>query len=678
MKDLVTTSVGRLVLIALTAAGLMFPAIAVAQVATPKGALTNGQNHTGAIASGETHAWTIAAAAGDAIVLSVAEVGADSAFTPWIGLFAPNGTNVTSNYGTLTAHINVNATMAGTYIVYIASATTSQNTAAGNYMLTLAHVPEATFVIPAGDEGGPMTNGANHPGYITRGDQDQWTFAAAAGNSVSVSIGEVGADTQFAPWVRIFAPNGAYLGEGYSQLGGRVSFEAPSSGTYTVVVASSDATYSAPGNYLVTMAKTPGAFVVPDWDEGGPMTNGVVYPGTIHRADMDQWAFLAAAGSTLTVNAAEVGGDSGFYPWLRLYGPTGTFLGQSYAPTAAQVSVQVPTTGLYTVVIASADLTYTASGNYTITANGINPPPALALGDIVADFGASGLWIQTNHSGPNSQWQQLGSSATRLARGDIDGTGTVSLVASFQGAGVWIWRSASGWTQLHALDASDILTADLDGNGQDDIILSFPGAGTWVLYNNTTWSQLHPLTSSGLSAGNIDGDSGRKADLIVNFAGYGVWAYVNNASWYQLNAAEGYDIHTGDFDGDGQDNVVMNIAGQGIWTWSVSGGWSQLHSLNSTAIAVGNIDGDLQRKKDIIVSFAAYGVFVWLNNGGWTQLHALNAPVMGTVDIDKDGKDDIVMSFPGNGTWIWKNNTSWEAFHPADVKAVAAGRYDIN
>ena len=81
----------------------------------------------------------------------------------------------------------------------------------------------------------------------------------------------------------------------------------------------------------------------------------------------------------------------------------------------------------------------------------------------------------------------------------------------------------TGWTQLHYLDATDILTADLDGNGQDDIIVNFPGAGLWVRYNNTTWSQLNALNSTALGAGNIDGDAGRKADLIVSFAGYGVW-----------------------------------------------------------------------------------------------------------------------------------------------------------
>jgi len=110
MTDLARTSARRLTLlsIALAIAGLTLPGVASAQ--TVKGAITNGANHTGTIAASETHVWTLAANAGEAIVLSVGEVGAtDSPFTPWIGLYTQANVYVTSSYGTLTGHINVNA-----------------------------------------------------------------------------------------------------------------------------------------------------------------------------------------------------------------------------------------------------------------------------------------------------------------------------------------------------------------------------------------------------------------------------------------------------------------------------------------------------------------------------------------------------------------------------------------
>ena len=60
-----------------------------------------------------------------------------------------------------------------------------------------------------------MTNGANHAGAIHRGDLDQWTFTAAQGAALSVSIGEVvigEVDPGFNPWIRLRGPTGADLG----------------------------------------------------------------------------------------------------------------------------------------------------------------------------------------------------------------------------------------------------------------------------------------------------------------------------------------------------------------------------------------------------------------------------------------------------------------------------------
>lgn len=676
MTDLRRRPVGRLSLLALAAvAGLTLSQ----GRAAAQGPMTNGDNHAGAIsAPGELDTWTFSVGSGDAIVLSIGEVGADSPFYPWLRLYSPSSALVAESFGTLTAHINVNAAVAGLYRVVVGSADTG-NVATGDYLLTLARAP-GTFLIPDGDEGGPTTNGANHPGYIHQGDQDPWTFVAGAGDSVSISIGEVGADSGFAPWIRLFGADGALLDQATGPLGGKIDVTVPLSGTYTVVVASADSLYAATGHYLLTWAKAPGPFVVPAWDEGGPMTDGVLYQGAVHRADLDQWVFNATAGHAVAINAAEIGGDSGFYPWLRLYGPGGDFLGASFGATAAQISVSTPQTGVYTVVVASADGAYTASGNYSVTATGIDAPPTVALGDIAVDFGtAYGLYVRANHAGTNPQWTQIhATSPARIARGDIDGSGMVSLIATFQGYGVWIWRSETGWTLLHQLDASQIITADLDGNGQDDIVLDFPGEGLWVRYNNTTWAQLHKSDITTVAAGNIDGDSGRQRDLILNFAGYGVWAYVNNSNWVQLHPLDALQIGTGDVDGNGQDDVVLNFTGLGIWIRSNNATWTQLHATNSASMTIGDIDGDAAHRQDIVINFAGYGVYAWLNNTSWRQIHPLDASVLATVDIEKNGKDDVILNFPGYGVWLYKNHATYEQLHPVDVQEAIGGRFDID
>jgi len=73
--------------------------------------------------------------------------------------------------------------------------------------MTLAQSPLA-FIVPAGDEGGPIANGANVTGSILRGDLDQWSFNATTGDAISVSASEVGEDTPFQPFIRVYGPDG--------------------------------------------------------------------------------------------------------------------------------------------------------------------------------------------------------------------------------------------------------------------------------------------------------------------------------------------------------------------------------------------------------------------------------------------------------------------------------------
>src|SRR6202011_5455683 len=112
----------------------------------------------------------------------------------------------------------------------------------GQYQLTLAQAPGA-FSVPAGDDGGTMTNGGNYTGSILRGDLDQWSFQANAGDAISVSISEVGANTPFHPWIRVHAPDGRIMAAVNGEEGdlwAEADFSAPLSGTYTVLVARFD------------------------------------------------------------------------------------------------------------------------------------------------------------------------------------------------------------------------------------------------------------------------------------------------------------------------------------------------------------------------------------------------------------------------------------------------------
>src|SRR5213594_3667198 len=111
--------------------------------------LINGQTYSGTIsAPGELHTWTFTAASAD--------------FTPWIRLVSPTGTILANSFGVSAAQLAVTAPASGTYSVVVGTNDPGFD-ATGSYLLTLAKAP-GVFETSAGDEGGPMTNGATHAG----------------------------------------------------------------------------------------------------------------------------------------------------------------------------------------------------------------------------------------------------------------------------------------------------------------------------------------------------------------------------------------------------------------------------------------------------------------------------------------------------------------------------------
>jgi hypothetical protein len=366
-----------MVLVAIWAMLMAVPAQAVAQ-----GAITNGANHPGAIAiAGEIDEWTFTAAQGDAMSLSIGEVlpAVDPTFSPWIRLIGPTGALIESSAGALVAQIDVTAPLSGIYTVRV-STSDNGNDATGSYQLTLAQTPGA-FVVPAGDEGGPLINGENHAGRIHLGDLDQWTFVAAQGDAISLSIGEVfegEVDPGLVPWIRLRSPTGELLDSEAGALVAQIDIpSAPLAGLYTVVVSTFDNSNDATGLYRLTLARTPGSFVVPVGDEGGALVNGVATPGVIHLGDIDQWTFTASQGSTLTVSISEVVQvpDPGLVPWIRLRGPTGVLLDSESGALAAQINVNAPVTGLYTVLTGTNDTGHDATGSYLVSVAGATSIP---------------------------------------------------------------------------------------------------------------------------------------------------------------------------------------------------------------------------------------------------------------------------------------------------------------
>jgi hypothetical protein len=150
------------------------------------------------------------------------------------------------------------ATNGGNYTAVVSATFSGQF---GDYGITLAQAPEP-FVISAGQSGGPLVNGAGLPGTLGLGGLNLWSFYGTYGDSNVLSV----VATNFTPWIRVYGPDGALVGETTSGSGGvrngSVSLSITNNGIYNVVVS---ATFSGQfGTYAIKEVRIPPDLLVPD------------------------------------------------------------------------------------------------------------------------------------------------------------------------------------------------------------------------------------------------------------------------------------------------------------------------------------------------------------------------------------------------------------------------------
>jgi hypothetical protein len=193
---------------------------------------------------------------------------------------------------------------------------------AGDYRLTLAKTGSAVTVT-AGDQGGPLTNGALNSGTLTVGDLDVWTVAAGAGEAIVVRMGEVTPGSTLTPYLRIFNPAGAQVNFSYSATGAEVVVTSAQNvgGTFLVVVGDNSSGFGGAGDYRLTLAKTGSAVTVTPGDQGGPLPTGFSI-GFIDVGDLDVWTLTPGAGASLIVTMEELVNGSPLTPSLRSNGPS--------------------------------------------------------------------------------------------------------------------------------------------------------------------------------------------------------------------------------------------------------------------------------------------------------------------------------------------------------------------
>ena len=321
------------------------------------GAMTNGGNYDGTNTLGDLDMFTFTANKGDSINLRLGTTN----FSGRLQLFGPNGAllDAVGGYPVKDDLIAYTATNSGTFTVLVSDGYTGET---GTYELHLAQIPEV-FIVLAGDQGGAMTNGGNYTGNITLGDLDMFTFTANKGDSINLRLGT----TNFIGYLQLYGTNGALLDAvgGYPVKDDLIAYTTTNSGTFTVLV--SDGYGGGSGTYELHLAQIPEAFIVPAGDQGGAMTNGGNYTGTITLGDLDLYACAACKGDVINLELK----TTNFIGYLQLYGPNGAMLDAvgGYPITDDLLTYTATNCGTFTVLV--SDGYGGGTGTYGLTANGI-------------------------------------------------------------------------------------------------------------------------------------------------------------------------------------------------------------------------------------------------------------------------------------------------------------------
>ncbi len=164
------------------------------------------------------------------------------------------------------------------------------------------------------DEGGTLAAADFVRGTLTKGDIDAYNFSASAGQSISISMGEVADSTGIGPsWV-LFDPDGAAVLRRSNNVAA-VEFEEPLliTGQYTLVVA--DIGGNDAGEYELNIARSPGA------NELGVLSPGVSVNESLTVGDIDSYTFVGVANSAISFSMAETANSTDIGPLVQTFRP---------------------------------------------------------------------------------------------------------------------------------------------------------------------------------------------------------------------------------------------------------------------------------------------------------------------------------------------------------------------
>jgi hypothetical protein len=336
--------------------------IAISVVATTLGC---GVLRSGTIdAAGEVDVFPLVGNAGQIISLTLASTGGfptgGHQSSAVLTLMTPSGAILASARSN--GHVIVTMPVTGSYTIRVSAA---NRTRTGSYNINV----ECLF--PPGAGTVPLTCGTLAGGQIEApGDVDQFSFAGAANQIVSLTLASAGGFPTgghlSSAVLTIYSPSGVIAAATLSN--GHVIVTLPVTGVYIVQVRS--ANLASVGFYNINLE-----CLVPSAPGTVPLTCATLTGGAIDTpGDVDQFSFAGTANQIVSLTLASTGGfPTGGHlssAVLTVYSPSGVIVAATLSN--GHVIVTLPVTGAYNVQVRSANLA--TVGSYNINLGCLVPP----------------------------------------------------------------------------------------------------------------------------------------------------------------------------------------------------------------------------------------------------------------------------------------------------------------
>jgi len=214
--------------------------------------------------------------------------------------------------------------------------------------------------------------------------------------------------------------------------------------------------------------------------------------------------------------------------------------------------------------------------------------------ELVADFGAAGLWVWDYDGWPGTWTQITTSNAEGAVASDDDGDGTQEFQVD---SGAWGCGGSTGTRGLDAVHGAQPLghraPDDMIGLGQDEGVWAFSGLGVWPCggaaagrTGASSARRRRAATGPRAFRGSLRGTADATDELAVEFAGLGTWLFEDdNDTWTRLTSTPARALTTTRFGSDSDGELIFATTGGQPWWWGPS--WQQLTARRWTPVSRG-------------------------------------------------------------------------------------------